>query len=198
MSKAIRLIPAIILGLLLVLAIQLALLLSSPANASPFAQLTTQTPFWRYLDTAGNSTGSKMATGTYAAATSFYLQPPTGAVYDISRLIVSVEDSAVITSNLYGAVASPTTGVVIRRVSGSTIITLTDGISLTSNIAWRRFCEVTQTNNAGTTNQLQAICKFDGALLRLSGDQSEKLEVVLNGDFSGLEGHYFVAEGFKE
>lgn len=195
MSKPIRLIPALTLGLLLVAAIQLALLLSTPASASPSLQLTTQTPFWRFLDTAGNGTGTKNATGNYTS-TRFYLQPPTGAVYDVSRLIVSVEDAAVITPTLYGAVTI-TNGVLIRRVSGSTIITLTDGISVTNNLGWRHFCQVTQTNIGGVTNQLQAVCDF-AVPIRLSGDQSERLEALLADDFSGLDGHYFVVEGFRE
>lgn len=168
------------------------------AQAAPSLQLSTSTPFWRFLDTAGDGTGTKNAVGsTYATTpTNFYLQPPAGAVYNISRLIVSIEDSAVITPTLYGSVTI-TNGVLLRRVSGSTVITLTDGISVTGNIGWRRFCEVTQTNVSGVTNQLQAVCDFSPPI-RLSGDRSERLEARLADDMSGLDGHYFVAEGYRE
>lgn len=186
---------SILLGLLLVAMVQVIL---SPRTieAAPAYQLpTTQTPFFRYLDTAGNGTGTKIATGTYTS-TRFYLQPPTANVYAVQRLIVSIEDSAVITPSLYGSVTI-TNGVVIRRVSGSTVITLTDGVTLSNNLGWRRLCDVEQTNITGVTNQLQAVCDFS-IPIRLNGDQSERLEVLLQDDFSGLDGHYFVAEGYKE
>lgn len=167
-----------------------------PAKAAPtFQQGTTQSPLWRYLDTSGNGTGTKIATGTYTS-TRFYIQPPAANTYALSRLIAIIEDSAVVTPTLYGA-ATITNGVVIRRVSGSSIITLTDSISLTANAHWRRFCEVTQTSLSGVTNQLQAICNF-ALPVRLSGDRNERLEVLLQDDFSGLDAHYFIAEGYKE
>lgn len=167
------------------------------AHAAPQAQAANQPPFWRYLDTAGDGSGSKVATGTYTS-TLFFIEPPAGAVYDIQRLIVTVEDSEVISSDTYGAATLAGNGLAIRRVSGSSIITFTDGISVMANVDWRRFCEVSQTNYAGTGNQLQAICEFGGAAVRLNGDRDERLEVLLGDDFSELDGHYFVAEGFQE
>lgn len=195
--KLTRLIWPILLSLLVIIAGSVALSLfqpTPPAYSAPTLQQSTSTPFWRFLDTVGDGTGTKKATGTYTS-TQFYLQPPAGAVFDVSRLVVSVEDAAVITNSLYGGVTI-TNGVVIRRVSGSTVITLTDGITIANNLSWRRYCAVTQTTGQAI-NQLQAVCDF-AVPVRLSGDKSERLEVLLQDDFSGLDGHYFVAEGYRE
>lgn len=165
-----------------------------PAEAPPAQAINNRASFWRFLDTSGDGTGTKNAIGsTYATtAATFYIQPPAGTVYDISRLIVTVEDSAVSGATNYGAIVI-TNGVVIRRVSGSTILTYTDGVSITTNTQWGRFCEVTS-----ITTQLQARCTFGDALIRLNGDKSERLEVVLRDSMSGLDGQYFLVQGFVE
>jgi hypothetical protein len=194
-----RLTISIALSLLFILA-SLAILANldqPPAYAAPSYQFIARPVFWRFLDTDGDGTGTKEATGNYTETTTFYLQPPAGAVYVIDRLVVSVEDSDVITSNLYGSVLI-TNGISIQQVTASGLITLTDGVTITGNLDWRRFCEVEQTANAGTTNHLQAICTFGGSLLRLNGDQNERIEVLLEDDFSGLDGHYFMVQGFRE
>lgn len=185
-----RLTISIVSGLLLLtLALAYILGISAKVQAAPSFQSTTQTPVYRFLDTAGNGTGVKNAISSTVPLT-FYLQPPAGAVYNITRLVATVEDSAVSDATLYGAVLI-TNGVTIRRVSGSTIITLTDGVTIKTNTQWARFCEVKT-----VTTQLQAVCELDG--LRLNGDRSERLEVILNDDFSGLDGHYFMAQGWRE
>lgn len=168
-------------------------------RAAPEPQYITQNPFWRYLDTTGDGSGTKVATGTYTS-TIFSLQPPAGSVFVVSRLIVQVEDSDIVTASLYGA-ATITNGVAIRKQDDSgTDIDLTDGLSITANIQWSRICEVDIAAFTSGDDRLQAICDLEraGSLLRLNGDQNERLEVVLGDDFSGLSGHYFLAQGFVE
>jgi hypothetical protein len=163
--------------------------LGDPTQAAPSLQSTNLAPVYRFLDTSGAGTGVKNAISSTVPLT-FYLQPPAGSTYNITRLIAVIEDSAVSDATKYGAVTI-TNGVTIRRVSGSSIITLTDGVAIKTNTQWARFCEVRT-----VTTQLQAICELEG--LRLNGDRSERLEVVLNDDFSGLDGHYFMVQGYRE
>lgn len=165
-----------------------------PVRAAPAAQFSITTPIWRVLDTSGDGTGTTNATGNYTTTTAFYIQPPAASTYVLDQLIVSVEDSAVITYNSYGA-TTVITGVVIQRVGSSETITLTNTVPITANQGWRRYCEVDQTN-AGGTHQLQAICDLRG--MRLNGDQSEQLKVLLNDDYSGLDAHYFAVQGYKQ
>jgi len=143
-------------------------------------------PFWRMLDTAGNGTGTTNATGEYTTTTPFLLVPASNLI--LTRLIVTIEDSDVITYNLYGAVTI-TNGVIIRKRSGSTLITMTQAI--TNNFAWGRYCTVTKTTGQAV-NQLQAVCELDNMALL----PSDRLEVLLNDDFSGLDAQRFVVEGY--
>lgn len=188
-----RITLSILLALALVI-LTLSLISYQPSHAAPQAQAGSRTTFWRLLDSVGDGTGTKNANGsTYTATgTTFFIQPPAASTYDITRLIVTVEDSAVSDATLYGAVLI-TNGITIRRVSGSNILTYTDGVTITTNTHWSRFCEVKT-----VTTQLQAICEFGGAMVQLSGDRNERLEVVLRDDLSGLTGHYFVVQGFVE
>lgn len=181
-------------SILLVVALAFVGLQSQQVYASPTSQQqASRETFWRFLDTNGDGSGTKNAVGsTYSTTpTTFYIQPPDNTVYDITRLIVTVEDTAVSDATLYGG-GLITNGITIRRVSGSDILTYTDGVTITTNTHWSRFCEVRV-----VTTQLQAICEF-GAMVQLSGDREEKLEVTLRDDLSGLTGHYFVVQGFVE
>jgi len=188
--KTIKYLTPPILGLLLLTVAWLTI--QSVSSAGPLPQITTNTPVYRFLDTAGDGTGTKNAIGSYAiTAETFYVQPPAANVYAINRLVVSIEDITTTGIALYGA-TTVTNGVVIRRVSGSDAITLTDGVTLSTNLGWGRYCAVNQ-----LTSQLQAVCDFVRPI-RLNGDRSERLEIVLNDDFSGLSGHYFIAQGYKE
>jgi len=185
-----RLTISILSGLLLTL---LALAYVGIQSQQAHAQQPSRATFWRFLDTNGDGTGTKNANGsTYTATgTAFYIEPPAGNVYDITRLIVTVEDTAVSDATLYGAVLI-TNGITIRRVSGSDILTYTDGVTITTNTHWSRFCEVKT-----VTTQLQAICEF-GGLIQLNGDRDERLEVRVRDDLSGLTGHYFMVQGYRE
>ena len=56
------------------------------------------TPLFRYLDTVGDGSGEKNANGDYSIAEEiFFLQPPPGRVYRITRLIVSIMDTSTAT-----------------------------------------------------------------------------------------------------
>jgi hypothetical protein len=188
-----RLTISILTGLLL---ITLALAYVGIQSQQAHAQQPSRSTLWRFLDTNGDGTGTKNANGDYSTPDIFYLQPPDGSVYNITRLIVTIEDSLVVSSTTYGAISALTNGVAVRRVSGSATVTYTEELSITTNLAWGRFCELSQTNVSGTGNQLRAVCEFEG--LRLNGDRDEKLEVYLSDNFTGLDGHYFEAQGYRE
>lgn len=168
---------------------------SQSVQAAPEAQAFTRRPVWRYLDTNGDGTGTITITGNYSPTEIFYLQPPANASYILDSLIVTIEDSQVITSGYYGGIVL-TNGILIRRVSGISIITLTDSINILAGHDWRRFCEVDLTAYTTTNNQLQAICQLPN--VHLNGDRSERLEVLVEDDFSGLDVHYFIAKGYQQ
>jgi hypothetical protein len=166
--------------------LSISILLSLIFLAALAYPIYASNPFWRVLDTSGAGTGTSNATGNYTTSTRFFLKPSSTVI--LNRLIVNVEDSAVITYNLYGS-ATITNGVIIRKWTPASLITMTGAI--TNNFQWGRYCTVTKTTGQ-SVNQLQAVCELDGIEVL----PSERFEVVLNDDFSGLDGHRFIVEGY--
>jgi hypothetical protein len=81
------------------------------------------------------------------------------------------------------------------------ICSLTDGVPVKKNTHWSRLCYDAQPSNYGAgAETLNVRWTFEkaGYPLRLQGNNNERLEVVLNDDFSGLAGHYFLVEGYIE
>ena len=161
-----------------------------------------QLPFVRHLDTAGNGTGTKNANGNYSGSVGteiFYIQPASGVVFQIRRLIAVVVDGTGGNDTEYGNLgAALTAGVTVRVQDGSgTILDLTDGDPVAANRDWYRIADVTIAAFALSNDVLQAVWDFSPRL-RLEGGSSERLEVVLNDDLTGLTEHYFIVHGFTE
>jgi hypothetical protein len=163
----------------------------------------------RFLDTNGDGTGTKNANADYSGTGGdiFYIQPPAGTVYRLYRMIVHYEDTQGMTATEYGNLGSALgVGIIVRVQDGSgTISNLTDGIPITTNADWSRFCYDAQlsvwvSSGAPTNDVAQVRWTFAkaGTTIRLDGDQSERLEVVLNDNFAGLIDHYFHVQGYIE
>jgi hypothetical protein len=160
----------------------------------------------RYLDTNGSGAGTKNAVGEYHDAGNgaeiFYIQPPPGAVYRIARLLPFVEDQGTFDSGSYGNGITLTNGISIRVQNDSgTIVDLLDGLPIKLNTHWARICYDMSISSFGTGNEyLHARWTFakSGQMIRLVGDNNERLEVVLNDDFSDLVSQYFMVQGYIE
>jgi len=79
---------------------------------------------------------------------------------------------------------------------------LTDGVPITKNAQWGRLCyDVASTeykvNNENFINVRWTFSK-SGQMLRLVGDNGDRLEAVLNGTFSTLNDHTFLVQGYIE
>jgi hypothetical protein len=161
----------------------------------------------RFLDTNGNGTGTKIANGDYSPAgsgqTIFFCQPASGEIFRITRMIVNIEDNAVLQAGGYGAQVSPlASGITVRTANGAIPTQdLTDGLPITSNAAWGRFCfDVLLTDFGAGNNFVSVRWTFakGGTLIRLDGDQDDRLEVVLNDDLDFLVNHTFMIQGYVE
>jgi len=160
----------------------------------------------RYLDTNGDGTGTKSAVGEYhdagAGAEIFYIQPPPGTIYRLSRMIPFVEDTGSFDSGSYGNGITLTNGILMRIQNDSgTILDLLDGLPIHINTHWARLCYDMTVSTFGLGNEyLHARWTFSkaGQYIRLDGDSNERLEVVLNDDFSDLVSQYFKVEGYIE
>lgn len=167
------------------------------------------TPIYRYLDTVGDGSGTKNAIGNYSATEEiFFIQPPGNQVFRIVRMIVLIggKASQVKTDN-YGSLAALSTGVVVRTNGDGGILDLTDGVPVKTNAAWGGLCYDSEiyssTSNTDTYNRVRWTFERAGYPVRLDGSLNQRLEVVLNDDFTApasdaLTSHYFMVQGYIE
>ena len=169
-----------------------------------FGNAPVNTMLCRYLDTAGDGSGTKNANGNYSAAEEvFYIQPPASTIYRIARMIVSAEDASTMQAQEYGNLgAALGTGIEVRVQNDSgTVIDLTDSATVQTNAHWGRLCYDADVKSWGAGNELLVVrwtFAKSGVPLRLDGDANERLEVVLNDDLRGLISHYFLVQGYTE
>ena len=164
---------------------------------------TQKTLIARYLDTNGSGAGTKSAVGDYSSAAEiFYIQPPAGQIYRISRMIPFVEDAGTFDSGSYGNGITLTNGITVRvQDDNGTVLDLTNGLPVKLNTHWARLCFDLTISKCGTGNEyLHARWTFakSGQMIRLVGDNNERLEVVLNDDFRDLVSQYFMVQGYVE
>tara|TARA_R110000796_G_scaffold251769_1_gene383934 strand:- start:1886 stop:2467 length:582 start_codon:yes stop_codon:yes gene_type:complete len=153
----------------------------------------------RYLDTVGNGTGTKQALGNYATATPFFITPGVGEVYDITRLIVYIEDSSGMDNAKYGNIAALTNGITINSVVGGVTDDMTDGLAIKTNGQWKRVCYDQHIDSTGAGNDSCAArwtFSASGVPIRLS--YGDTLSVVCHDDFTGLIDHTFKIQGHIE
>jgi hypothetical protein len=165
----------------------------------------------RHLDAAGNGTGNKNFVADYSGAQEIaYIQPPAGKIYRIARMLVLVSGRASsFKTDTYGSVPVLANGVQVRTQDDSgTIVDFTDGVPIDTNGCWGRLCFDSElySDIAGTDTYLRVRWTFDksGQQIRLVGDNNERLEVLLNDDFTDAGGvdalskHHFLVQGYEE
>lgn len=159
--------------------------------------------FSRYLDTNGIGTGTKNANGDYSTVSDiFYIQPPAGTQYEINRMIVEIEDTAGFQAEEYGNLgAALTNGITVREQNGDgTVIDLTDGIPIKTNAGWGALCYDVDLKTWGAGDEVLLVrwtFATAGNPLFLNGDSLDRLEVILNDNFTGLVEHYFLVQGIE-
>ena len=164
-------------------------------------ELGYRKPVYRFLDTNGDGTGTKNATGNYAAAaTDFFIAPSTGERLYLARLIVLIEDGAAwFDSGDYGAIAGGlTNGVVPKWVRNGTTHDLTDGVPVTNNVEWAQLCYDVSLQTFGAGNSFLTVrWTFErrGAGLVLASPQ-DKFSITLNDDLTELVKHRFQVQGY--
>lgn len=169
------------------------------------------TPIYRHLDTNGDGSGTKNAIGDYSStAEIFYIQPPAGQIFRLTRMMVLISGRAPsVKTDTYGSVPTLSNGVQTRVQDDSgTIIDLVDGLNVKTNGCWGRLCFDSElyTSTANTDSYVRVRWTFEkaGYPIRLVGDRNERLEVVLNDDFTdggsadALALNYFHVQGYIE
>jgi hypothetical protein len=156
----------------------------------------------RMLDTNGNGTGTKSALGNYtSAAEEFYIQPPEGEQYRLTRMIVSVADTPAMQAEEYGNLGAALTNGITVSVHNSQglLYDLTDpAFPVKTNAGWAYMCYDAQMLTWGAGDEL-LVARFtflkSGAPVVLRSWEGEKLVVTLNDNFTGLIAHSFLVQG---
>ena len=158
---------------------------------------------YRLLDTnGGDGTGVNNAIGDYLSSQEiFYIQPPPNVTYVIARMMIEIEDATPFDSGFYGSAITLTNGI-FTRISNdtTTIVDMTNNAPIKTNSHWGLLCYDTSLSNYGSGNNfLHARCTFkkSGQSVILRGNFNERLEVVLNDDFTDLTGHRFQVQGYS-
>lgn len=155
----------------------------------------------QYLDTNGDGTGNIDAIGDYSLTpTEFYIQPPAGSVYELRRVIVTIEDTGSIDSGGYGNNSSPlTNGISVEcRIEGQPVRTLTAQLPVTRTADWNSLCFDGDVINFGSGNQFYvARWTFtnDGDPIRLTENDVLAFKFNDNLTSQGLVGHRFLIKG---
>jgi hypothetical protein len=168
-----------------------------------YASPTPDTPHTQFLDSNGDESGIKEWTGDYSSVSDIaYIQPSAGEVIWLTRMIVFVKDTGTLDPDSYGNASALTNGLVVRLQDDSgTIATLSGGFTIKTNAEWGALC-YDVTNHAWGTGDETLLVRWtfakSGVEIRLDGDSNERLEILLNDDFSGLNAHRFCVQGHKE
>ena len=182
----------------------------SIANPMPVVvSQTQQVPllFTQFLDTVGDGSGVKNAIGDYSGGvTIFKVQPGAGVIYKIHTMIIHIEDGSGFRAERYAALGTAlTVGIIVRvQDNGGTIVALTDATApVKNNGNWAEYAGPGVDVKAWGAGEEQLVGLWEfaqchGVPIRLDGDANERLEVVLNDDFTDVVDHHFVARGFKE
>lgn len=161
----------------------------------------TKIPFVSYLDTNGDGTGSINANGDYSTTPeTFFIQPLETEIIILHEFRIIIADDAVFSILGYGSRTELTNGIVIKVTNDSQEFLLTNSHPLLTNTDLINFCSLSQvyrlqSNDTALSGTLDA--DSFGTSVVLKGYTNDKLEVILNDDFSSLTEHRFSVYGHK-
>ncbi len=158
------------------------------------------TNFYRFADTVGDGSGTINAIGTYAAAAEeFILSPPSGQVYEVARMLVTLQDTGALDAEEYGNGITLTKGVVITGQSKGQAIEITDpNLLVTTNALWGAYCYDVDAKTWGTGDELLLVrwtFSKAGSPIVLDSRAGDFIKITLNDDYDDLVGHYFHFQG---
>lgn len=168
------------------------------------------TPLYKFLTMDGDG-ATKNANGDYSAQglgeKCFFIQPPAGQIYRITRMMVLVRDGrANFRPDHYGELPELANGIQVKVTGGinqDVLVDLTDGLPVKTNGNWGKVCydsEIYPSEQGTDDSYLKVRWTFEraGYPIRLVGDNSERLGVFLSDDLSDLVEHHFHIQGYIE
>lgn len=157
-------------------------------------------PFFRFLDTDGDGTGTKVAIGNYSGGQDFKYVHPRGSntIADIHRLMVHIQDTSPLSADEYGGLAALTNGIqlLVTDVNDVTFRDLTDGVPIKSNAHWGRFCYDFSLDTFGSGGDFcQARWTFNAAGSPLHLKPGWSFIARMSDNLTGLIDHTFNLQG---
>jgi hypothetical protein len=160
--------------------------------------------FSRFADTIGDTTGTTNANGDYSITEAiFRVKPGFDEVFLLHRMLVTIEDTAVMSASEYGNTgAALANGIIIRLRDGNGVLeNLTGDFPVTTNSQWTTFCYDVDLKTWGAGNELLGVrwvFTEGGDPIRLDGKRDDEFQIVLSDDFTGLITHKFLFQGVYE
>ncbi len=138
--------------------------------------------------------------GDSASPTVYKVAPPTGVIWDISKLIVGMSHGSAGDMGLFGDLDELTYGVQVRLYSS------VEG-TYTSKMNWKTNADITldvysikfdTRSGGGGTYGTTAEFRFDElqTVITLDGDNGEELQILIHDDLSDLDSFEMRAQGF--
>jgi len=161
-------------------------------------------PFFRFLDTVGDGSGTKNAVGDYSSVvTDFKLTNPASSngVIEVHRLVMQIEDATAATGEKYGGGTALTNGIelFLLDASGNTVIDITDGLPIKNNGDWARYCyDLTIDSFPGTNDFVQVRWTFAKSGVPLVLKPGWSLAARLNDSMTFLVDHTFMVQGINK
>lgn len=130
------------------------------------------------------------------------LKPASTDLYRVNEIVVCIADADT-AYNKYGDLSALTNGVTLKRetIQGSTIsevYSLLGGQAIKQLTHWARYGKIYPINDsAGATRSVTIKIELKQPII-LRGDKGDQLSFGLADDFSGLDGHTFLANLEKQ
>lgn len=184
----------------------LALILVAASSALTESNTDGPVPTYinRYLTDDGTTQGAHNANGNYAVTGGeFYIQPPNGTIYRLFRLLISIGDANIASSDTYGQVTALSNGVGFWTEINGVRSYLHDNRTVKTNGDYNEFmydfnCDSLSLGQG--TDYCSGRWTFDkaGTVIRLNGTTGDKFIVTVNDTLTGLVHHHFIVQGYEE
>ena len=159
-------------------------------------------PFFHYLDTVGDGTGTKNFNGDYRDPEG---SGPETALWvadkrcEIARMLISIEDTAGAQVQGYGDAGALANGIQVKLYdeNDNEVIDLTDGLPIQTNGDWGSLCYDVQRADWGSGNDMVLVrWTFEKSGKPLQLQPGWYIQVELGADkLDVLIGHYFMIQG---
>ena len=159
--------------------------------------ITVDTPIPYAFTVAGcngfNGPRNAGVDGSGAGGVTYEIAPPSGQVWDITRLTYYIEDStAAMTHSLFGNIAALTNGVVLRVKRSASKYEVIQNIKANVDLMVDTDGFVIRADMTAADFGLTSVKEFgneanSGAMIRLDGSLGESLELVVRDDVSTID-----------